>query len=482
MKRTFLTNLLFLIFINLLVKPFYVFGIDRTVQNFLGTENYGFYFALFNFSIALQIILDIGLQNFNNREIAQHNKLISKYLSRIIPLKLILGIAYAVICLLVGWIIGYNPEQFKLLFILILNQFLASMILYLRSNLSALHYFKADGIISVMDKLLMIMICSLFLFNVELKPLFTIRIFVLAQTASYLITMVITIILVFRRLEYFRPKFKLNYYIIFLRKSYAYALLILLMAFYYRSDSILIERLLEDGEFHAGIYAQSFRIVDALNVFGFLFASLLLPIFATMLKKKEAIGQLVNLSFRLMFVPLFVIIIPSLFYNYEILDLLYHDVSLYSSKVFIFLVISLLNFSMTYIFGTLLTANGNLRQLNIIAGSSLFLNILLNLILIPYMQAVGAAITSMITQVLVVTLQIMVCKKNFGLKTSIRFVLHLISYVLLSLGLYWYIHTAVDLIWYYKFLLMIVGGLILALVSKFIHVQNLLWIIRYDGK
>jgi len=269
MKKTFLSNLFFLIFINVLVKPFYVFGIDREVQNFLGTEEYGFYFALFNFSIALQIILDVGLQNFNNREIAQHNKLISKYFSRIIPLKLTLGIVYAIICLVVGWIIGYSPEQFKLLFILIFNQFLASMILYLRSNLSALHYFKADGIISIMDKLLMIIICSIFLFNPTFKPLFTIRIFVLAQTTSYLVTLIICLILVFRKLNYFKPKFKLNYYILFLKKSYAYALLILLMSFYYRSDSILIERLLERGEFHAGIYAQSFRIIDALNVFGF---------------------------------------------------------------------------------------------------------------------------------------------------------------------------------------------------------------------
>ena len=63
MKKTFFQNLLFLIFINLLVKPFYVLGVDRPVQNLVGHESYGLYFALFNFSFLFNIVLDIGITN-----------------------------------------------------------------------------------------------------------------------------------------------------------------------------------------------------------------------------------------------------------------------------------------------------------------------------------------------------------------------------------------------------------------------------------
>jgi len=41
MKREFSTNLILLVAINLVVKPLYIFGIDRTVQNEVGTEVYG---------------------------------------------------------------------------------------------------------------------------------------------------------------------------------------------------------------------------------------------------------------------------------------------------------------------------------------------------------------------------------------------------------------------------------------------------------
>src|SRR5690606_11558562 len=101
-----------------MVKPFWIFGIDRTVQNVVGDENYGFYFALFNFSLILNILLDVGITNFNNRNIAQHNFLLSKHFSHLVSLKLILAIGYTVIALLIATIIGYNKIQLQLLLFL----------------------------------------------------------------------------------------------------------------------------------------------------------------------------------------------------------------------------------------------------------------------------------------------------------------------------------------------------------------------------
>ncbi|HNX80239.1 MAG TPA: hypothetical protein PKJ24_10145, partial [Prolixibacteraceae bacterium] len=158
MRRKFVTNLLLLISLNLLIKPFWVLGIDRTVQNVVGAESYGLYFALFNFSIILNILLDIGITNFNNRNISQHTFLVKKHVSNIIGLKLILAVIYALICLITGAVIGYNRVQFHLLLFLILNQFLISFTLYLRSNISALQFFRTDSLLSVLDRTLMIII------------------------------------------------------------------------------------------------------------------------------------------------------------------------------------------------------------------------------------------------------------------------------------------------------------------------------------
>ena len=72
-----------------------------------------------------------------------------------------------------------------------------------------------------------------------------------------------------------------------LRMSYPFALLILLMSLFNRVDSVMLERLLENGKEEAGIYAQSFRIFDAASQFSLLFAALLLPMFSRMIKLGE---------------------------------------------------------------------------------------------------------------------------------------------------------------------------------------------------
>ena len=96
MRRTFLTNLSLLLFLNLLVKPFWVLGIDRSVQNIVGSADYGFYFALFNFSFLLNIFLDAGITGQNNREIAQNPNLLKDRFQKIIPIRIVLGVIYAI--------------------------------------------------------------------------------------------------------------------------------------------------------------------------------------------------------------------------------------------------------------------------------------------------------------------------------------------------------------------------------------------------
>ena len=141
MQRKFVTSLIFLLALNFLIKPFWILGIDRSVQNIVGSENYGFYFAVFNFSLLFNIILDLGISNFNNRNIAQNKHLLHKHFSGIISLKLILIVAYGIILFLLGLIIGYDSKQLYFLMWVGINQALLSFILYLRSNISGLLLF-----------------------------------------------------------------------------------------------------------------------------------------------------------------------------------------------------------------------------------------------------------------------------------------------------------------------------------------------------
>lgn len=480
MKRKFLTNLALLLFLNLLIKPFWVLGIDRTVQNVVGDEQYGFYFALLNFSLILNILLDAGITNFNNRNIAQHNFLLPKHLSNIVGLKFLLALVYAAFSLIVAAVIGYSKIQIHLLLFLIFNQFLVSFILYLRSNISALHLFRTDSLISVLDRTLMIIICSILLFTHTFREQFRISWFVYAQTAGYFITAIITLAVVLNKSGRIKVRFNPSFYLVFLRKSYPYAVLILLMALYNRIDSVMLERILPGSRGHeqAGIYAQAFRLLDAVSMFGVLFSGLLLPIFSKMIKQGEPVGQMLKLSYTLLIVPAIVIAVTSIYYDGEIMSALYTSNTAYSSDLLGILMVGFTGIATTYIFGTLLTANGSMKHLNLMAFSGMILNVTLNLILIPRYEAYGSAYASMATQMFTAVAQLILTLFIFRIKPQPFYILQLILFIG-AVVLLTEISRTVDF-WFYGYLTAIAGSVLVAFLLRLISIKNLFRIFMYN--
>jgi O-antigen/teichoic acid export membrane protein len=443
----------------------------------VGDESYGMYFALFNFSLLLNILLDVGITNFNNKNIAQHNFLLKKHLSNIVGLKFMLAIVYAIFSLVVAAIIGYGKIQFHLLFFLVFNQFLISFTLYLRSNISALHFFRTDSLLSVLDRSLMIVICSLLLFTAYFRVHFTIEWFVYAQTTAYMLTLLITFIIVLNKSGKITFRFNPRFFIVFLRKSYPYALLILLMSFYNRIDGVMLERLLPEplGKQQAGIYAQAFRLLDAVSMFGVMVAGLLLPIFAKMIKQREPVVQMIKLSFTFLFVTSVVVAVSSIFYNHEIMQVLYKSNTEHSSEILGILMTGFIGIATTYVFGTLLTANGSMKQLNMMAFAGMVINVSLNLVLIPHYQAFGSAYASLFTQIITAGAQVILATIVFKLKPNYLFIMKLLAFV--SAVVVLAIVSKQFGNWFYGYLFMITTSVLSAFLLKLFSIGDLFKII-----
>ncbi|MDY0343989.1 MAG: oligosaccharide flippase family protein [Lentimicrobium sp.] len=473
MQRKFLTNLGFLLLLNLLIKPIYIFGIDRTVQNVVGAEDFGFYFAVFNFSFIFNILLDFGITNFNNKNIAQNTHLLNKHFSSIIILKLILAIVYFIVIFGFGLVLGYRGHELWLLGLLGLNQFFASFILYLRSNISALFFFKTDSIISVLDRVLMILICSVLLWGNLTHQQFKIEWFVYAQTVSYVLTALIALVIVVKKASFRKLNWNLPFFLMIIKQSLPFALLVLLMAFYNRFDSVMLVKLLGDteGREQSGIYAHAYRLLDASNNFAYLFSVLLLPIFARLIKENQKVEHLVKLSFSLLFVVSVTFAVSSWAFRVSIMQLMYWHLIQESAKVFGVLIFCFIAISTTYVFGTLLTANGNLKQLNIVAAGGMLLNIGLNLMLIPRMGALGSAWASLVTQSVMAILQIILAAVFFRFRFNPVYALRLFLFCSGVIVIN-FIMKQLPLHWIKSFLLTIAFSLSLATVLSLLDVRN----------
>ena len=413
MRKKFFSNLLFLVSLNLLVKPFWIFGIDRTVQNRVGADAYGFYFSLFSFSLLLNILLDAGTTNYNNRIIAREPEKLSEWFSQLFLIRLMLAVVYAVVTFGIAFSIGYDRQQLYLLVFLVLNQFLASFILFFRSNITGLHLFKTDSILSVADRLLMIFLTGAVLWGHVVDQPFRIEWFVYIQTVSYVVVALTAFFLVLRKTEFFRPRFRKDLFLKILRESFPFALLTLLMALYYRVDSVMLERMLPDGATEAGIYAQAFRLLDASVMYAYLFSVILLPLFSRMLKEGKAIEDLVRFAFLLLMVPVLILGISTILFCRPVMELLYKEHTAVSAEVLGILMGALIFISSGYLFGTLLTARGDIKPLSRLAAGGFVLNILLNALLIPRYHTLGAAGASLVTQAGIGIAQIVMVWKRF---------------------------------------------------------------------
>ncbi len=476
-KRTFIINLGLLVFLNLLIKPFWIFGIDRTVQNTVGTESYGMYAVLFSLTIMFNIFLDMGIANFNNRNIAQNSQLLQKYFSNAMVLKLFLGVLYTIIAIVVGMFLGFGHEKMHLFAFLIANQFLLSLILFFRSNISGLHMYKTDSVISVTDRALLIVLCGYLLLTK--RESFTIEWFVYSQTIAYFITCCISFFIVVRKITVFKLKFDRVFLLLILKQSYPYALLTLLMGMYTRMDMVMIENMLPDGALQAGIYAQAFRILDAVAMFAYLFASLLLPMFSKMIKQKESIAELIQTSFLVIIVPALVFVIGTVFYGWELMNLMYHEHYDESTHIFKVLILGFIPIATSYIFGTLLTANNNLKQLNIVASIGLCINFIGNIYIIPRLGAYGAAITSFSALAFTAICQVFIVKKIFQLQVHTRTFLMLILFTLLVTIAYAFLKGMLEN-WIYNLVLIAAVSLVLAFVTGLFKFKDLLRIFKND--
>lgn len=473
MNREFFINISFLLSINLLIKPFYIFGIDRTVQNIVGTTDYGLYFTLFNFSFIFYIINDFGIQNFNSRNIAQHNQLLDKYFPNILILKLILGLVYLCLIFALAYLSGYDRHYYHLLFLIAINQILIAFIFYLRSNISALGNYRTDSLVSALDKLILIIICSVLLWGNLTTQAFQIEWFVYAQMCSLSLTAIIAFSLVYRRLQRFQFKFDKAFLFVILKDSYPYALALFLMTIYNRIDAVMIERLLTDGLVEAGIYASAYRLLDASNMLGFLFAGLLLPMFSKMIKSGENIYPLLQFSFQLIWAIAISLAIACSFFQEEIMHLLYLEASPYWGEVLASLMISFIAVSAIYIFGSLLTAKGLLMQMNKLFIGGIILNVVLNYFLIQEYKALGAAWTTCVTQFFVLLGYVFLVKRNFQFNFTWSLATRIFSFILLVVLFNYINYQYFPMDWRIKFCVSIAVSFLLAFSLKMLDLKVL---------
>ncbi len=397
--RKFFADALYVQVLNVLIKPVWILVIDRAVQNLLPPEDYVAYYTWLSFTILFVIVLDVGINSYNNTHVAKDNSFLNTHLSSFLKVKLYLSACYVILVGLFAFFMGMPFHEWKLLGMLTVYQIIVSFTQFFRSNITALSLYKKEGLLSISDRLVTILICGLFLWIPAFKPYFTVDLFIAIQVIGIAVSLLLSVIMLRPWLANIHPIVDKGIFTRILKETWPYALLVALMGVYTRIDVVMLRYLSVDGTLETDAYAMGYRLLDASSMMIAVFSGLLLPAFASELTKNSILQRLSHFAYGFVFL----IVIPGVFlsiqYSQETMHLLYPDrVNGIAPNVFAILMAVLPAIGLIYVFGALLTAAKELRFLNRLAIAVVLINIVGNAVFIPNYGAIGASWATLVSQ------------------------------------------------------------------------------------
>ena len=202
MQKKFLGALFLMMVLNILVKPVWIFGIDRGVQNITGFSDYGHYFALLNFCMVLGFILDPGIHIHVNRVMSARKDDRARIFWDGLYAKLLLSAIYFMVVSMMALLAGFRNLQL-LASVMVLHASM-SMLGYLRIHLTSDQRFREEGLLSVTDKSIVILTVGIMLLWPDLFGSITISRFVSLQIVGIFIAICLSAWFIMRGREGFR--------------------------------------------------------------------------------------------------------------------------------------------------------------------------------------------------------------------------------------------------------------------------------------
>jgi O-antigen/teichoic acid export membrane protein len=394
----FFSSLLFLIVLNAIIKPIWIFGIDRQVQNVTGIAEYGTYFSLLNLSIVFGFLLDWGLTNFINRELAARRADLSKQLGSFLLVKFLFAIIYATVTVAIALVSGVR--RWDILVGVIIVQFLTFLFVFFRGTVTANQWFTTDAWLSVLDKTLMILICGFIILWPSSFGQMTIQKFLLAQIASTIVAVVVVIIiLISRGIVFARPRLKFfNRAVLF--SALPFAITVFLMSVHVRLDGFLLERIHHDGAHEAGIYAAAYRLLDVSNTVGYLIASFFMPFVARLWSEGKPLQATIVQTRHLQVMFAITVSVITVMLAPWLQKILYHREDLYGARILRWCLPVLVGYALVQVYGTVMTATGSIVAFCYLNVSAVVVNVIMNLLLIPGYGAFGCCISALCSQLL----------------------------------------------------------------------------------
>lgn len=427
---------------------------ENAVQNRIGHYEWGKYAAWLSLCFLLGPLCDLGINTFATARLAQHPDDIKQEFSAFLGLKGILMLIYPCLLLLLGWGMGYQTQELVYLLVVALITALGQMTDLFRSAIKALQAFQLESIFSVLEKVILLIGTLILLWwGIDLQGFLTLRLLAVG------ITLGIVGGIVFQKIGFPKPQIPDNSHHI-LKGSLVFTLMILLTSANEKIDQVLLKTLI--GNTETGLYSGAYRWLDAINMYLWTILPFFFARFAYLTNDKVAQQKLLNIGQILSAIPLIFMGAWGYFFADKLL-FLFPDSSceeLLRMEHFIQILFLGAALNATFaVLGTLLTASGYTRYVNIGFAITMIINILLNLLFIPKYGGIAAAWITVVCYGIIALFYTFILQKYTNLQVPYIQTLQLFLLFLALFLLFFLLHKT-TISWLFQ---SIIGGILMGI-------------------
>ncbi len=389
------------------------FAYFTIIARFIGVENTGSYFFALSFTTIFVVFVDLGFTNVLVREGAKYRDKISDYLSTILSVKILLGLVTYILMVFILNLLGYSGQIKSLIYLSGVTMLFDSLHLTMYGVFRARGDFRFEAGSIMISQFVTLILGSIFLY-LQLPLIFLILAFTIpsvlnALFAGFVLMKKFSISLV--------PRFDRVIFKHIAKITIPFAIASILARFYSYADSMILSKIATLTDI--GFYAIPYKITFAFQFIPLALVASLYPKFSEQfLSDRTRLSQSFLNSVRYLLIIVLPISVGVGVLSRDIILLLYTEMYLPSVLPLQILLGGLLFSFVSFPIGAFLNACDRQKTQTKIVAFVLIVNILLNLLLIPKLGIVGAAISASIGNFLLTVLGLREVRKIIQIEKS----------------------------------------------------------------
>ncbi len=405
----------------------------------LGDVIFGKYSFALAFIAIFAIFSDLGYNTLLIREVARDKTRASKYLSNVLSMRALLSlIIFALIVIAIN-VMGYPANTINVVYLFGIATLITSFSAVFKVTFRAFEKMEYEAGIGIFTNIIRVSLALLVLF-LGYGLMEIALVFLFSSIFDFLLSFLIC------DRKFVKPKIELdlNFWKSTIKIALPLSMLSIFSLIYVRIDTVMLS--IMKGDAVVGWYNAAYSLVLGFKPIPHLFMNAIFPLMAGyFISSKESLKVVYEKSFKYLFILGLPLAVGITLLADKII-LLFYGVQFENSII----ALQILAWDVLLIFscaplGGLLVSIDKQNKMAVLVGITALVNVILNLILIPHFNYVGAAVATIITETVLFGLYVNFLSKHFYALPFHKIVIRPIG-ASLVMGIFIYFCTSVNLI------------------------------------